>query len=627
MQASALAILLYFVFSTLAHAEEIGTVSVDVLPTGGKHQGIVLKAQTVDAVLSNQQGTVWADTKVWLRLHNPASKAITVPVSLPGPQLFPARLPLDLQILVDDAPVALTVSKGSSSAAETGSGLIRIPARGSVDVRLSYRQALFERDERDVYGYMLSGADQWAGNPESLRVTVEFMPPLTTDQLSSPVVPSPHQSDAHSLKWDWEGDWAKTRPSILLAFMTPAWWNEYGAARAAAARDDAGATEHIALAQHYRRLASLPSLPFEAEAAYHTRYYPSIIAELRLAIAASTSVSDTMQARTLLADVYRREADLAAPEAVAYYLQSAAEEIRLATGDDAATPDLNTFTADAYAKLAQSALERRLIEKGESGTASQLLNERFGPTAAVLPDAPRPLANQSLINVIHTAHRRTIGLTLEGSGNPEALSELVTETATALRGRSPIEIITDSNRLTLTLPFQDGAQLAQLQRTLAADLPAAPELALLGAVLSSAPVLRETATGPATSTWRFEERMDLTSAAARWYQFADRLTAAASAAAVTPELRQDSSGGVSQLQRALWAADASAWREMVRNSRVQYHMSIEDPEVSRTWEVPAGASRDLLVEVARWNVQRIRWVPLVAAVLVIGGAALLWRLG
>jgi len=269
-QAVASAVCLFALTASSVFAEDPGTAAVNLLPAKGQHRGIVLKSQTVDAVISEDQGKVWADTKVWLRLHNPASKPITVSVTLPGPQLAPAPLPAGLDVHVGKTPLKLAFSGDTDEGqVAVASAAIGVPARRSVDVSLVYRQTLPESQGVFTYTYQLAGAGQWAGTPESLRVTVELKPPIVMRSLLDAATPA-HHSNGQTLTWDWEAKWDASEVNIGLVFMSPSWFAEFETAKAAAVGQAAGADQHLLLSEHFagcllclpqRMMRSLPSSP------------------------------------------------------------------------------------------------------------------------------------------------------------------------------------------------------------------------------------------------------------------------------------------------------------------------------------------------------------------------------
>ena len=72
-------------------AETPPTGTLTVIPTDGKHRGIQLRGETVDATLRQTPDGVLADTILWVKLDNPGKAAVVMPVALGGPQRARAR--------------------------------------------------------------------------------------------------------------------------------------------------------------------------------------------------------------------------------------------------------------------------------------------------------------------------------------------------------------------------------------------------------------------------------------------------------------------------------------------------------------------------------------------------------
>jgi hypothetical protein len=464
----ATSLLLNLLFSLLlarpAGADFGGTAAVNVVPADGDPRGVELRTQTVDVTIGQDATGLWADTQAWFRLANPASKPVTVPVTLSGPPLpgLPTVLPADLRILVNDKPLAVAPAAPTGLATQ-----LALPARGQLSLRLGYRQSLPGLANLIIFAYPLAASDQWANTPESLRVTVRFSAPLAAGQLLGLAPPAP-KSDGQTYIWDWAAQ--RARQDVWLAFIAPAWWEEFSAVRAAAALPDAGAATHIALGERYRELAALLPLSFQSETDFHARYYPAAVAELHSAIAAATTSGtpqEELAARALLASLYRQQADRLGPEAGDAYLQLAAAEAQAALErspstalrTSAADPALHDLAADAYRRLAdraraqgdtaaadtylarlvavepvtetqpadqgqqsdslrrdvKTALAGQAVARGDLPAARQIISETFGAAAAWLPGAAPPVAAQAVVTVETGAGRRAITLTLTTS--------------------------------------------------------------------------------------------------------------------------------------------------------------------------------------------------------------------
>jgi hypothetical protein len=658
-QATLLALCLLALAITPAAADDSGTAAVNLLPTSGKHRGIVLKSQTVDAVILEEQGKVWADTKVWMKLQNPASKPITVSVSLPGPQMAPVPLPADLSVQVGKVPLQLVPSTAADSSQPTGAtAAIRIPARKSVDVRIAYRQALSDTNGVVTYGYLLDEAAKWAGTPESLRLTVTLKPSVSMRSLLA-ITPPAHRSDGQTMTWDWETDWGKLGANVGFAFMSPGWFAEFEAAQSAAANEDAGAADHLLLSRHYSRLASLQGSLLNAPFAFQSRYYPAAIAELQAALDSEGPTSEQAEAHSIMAKLYVEQAEQGNEPR---YLQAAAAEIRSALGDSEPDPDLVELAGRVFEELSgianaagegvaarhyveqfeeirafspqQAALSQatsqRLdqvalaLEQGNRGTARDLVASLVATQASDVPEASPPIVNQTSLMITTTPQGRQIVTHLGDDANLQEALELAAETERALRPHSPAKSVGAANSITLTLPGPPGPAMFVLQKELAEAVPDAPELALLHSVLADTSGYTETHTSLLRSTWQFTETVDLAPALRRWEGLAARLDAA------TPALPLGLSTTESErlrfMQRSLRASDAAAWRRFAASSTVDYRFEPTDPDTNYQWQVRAGESRQMFVQMAQWNSRSIHWAIVALSAAVAAIALLMWRL-
>jgi hypothetical protein len=662
-QAGILAAVL-FIMSYAPSSADPGTAAVNVVPADGKHRGIVLKSQTVDVALGQDNGHMWADTSVWLQLQNPASKTITVSVSLPGPQLSPDRVPLPspLDVRVNNMPLSVVPASPNDEAQPSeASAAIGLRARASADVRLSFRQDLPDEQGIIRFTYLLGGADLWAGNPESLRVTVKMDQTIDPRSLLQ-ASPAAHRTAGQTLTWDWESDWVKSKPSIDLIFMSPGWFPEFDSARTAAGGVNASAVAHLALGQHYQRLASLQTEPLVAAPIWHTRYYPAAVAELQAAITGSTSAGERAQIRALLADLYAREAEQAELDSRTHFLQAAASELELAVQDspsesplqESAAGVLNQLLQEAVAtgdssaiRIYQQRLERLKTasvalanqETTAAGDHSQTglaagsrntdaadasLSASDGPAAAIAPAAVPPLVTQTTITVTTASEGRTIELLLGRGENLSVASDLASGTANALRGHSAVQVIAGANKLTIELPVPAGAAMLDMQRALAAALPDAPELALLAAVLRDTSGAASTRSDLLSTTRSYSEHADLSRALGRWNQLDARPEAREPAPPQALPAAQ--SAGTPDTQLFTLDSDPAAWRNFAAASNVVYRFEDGETGTIREWQLRAGDTQEMSFETSIWNVGGVRWIAVALLALVTALAALIWHL-
>jgi hypothetical protein len=613
-------------------AETPPTGTLTAVPTDGKHRGIQLRAQTVDATLRQTPDGMLADTILWVKLSNPGKAAVVMPVALGGPQLGPRALPQILDVTLDNQPVDLARLEPFTARANGGPIIaytlpITVPLKGSAALRVHYSQRLTEQGGLVSYTYPITATARWSGTPESLRMTLTFSPPLPPDQVLSHM-PAARRTDRDGFTWHWDGQ--RPKASIGVAFMSPAWWREFVAARAAAATPAASPAEHLALSRFYRHLSEIPPPGFDAAADFYGRNFPSEIAEIQAALAAPVQGAPAERAaiHLRLAEILLAHAERLGSDADSAYLQSAAAELEAASTLDNTDASLRTTAAALYAQLAEAAgargdkataaqhlarvvalnatgqaappealaqaatLERATaaLAHGDLDAARRLVAEAYGPVAVTRADAPPPRANQAAVTVKTEPGERNISLRLTG-GDPAAIGALLADTASAWTALPPARADVRGDQITVTLPFTDSRELMALQARLAAALPDKPELALLAAALQPRRLTWEKRSTLLGSSERYVEQIDLGPAWQTWESQADQLEAASqgdSTAAENPKL--------AQLQRAFWAEDAAAWRKLAAESLGNYQASLTTTEPEKHWEAAAGATRLLDAE-------------------------------
>jgi hypothetical protein len=674
MQVTAFLLLLACLAFHHAQAAGPGTTPVAVAPAGGKHHGIQLRAETVDVAIKQENGQLWADTAVWLRLSNPATQTMAVDLAVPGPALaalsriISPTLPDDIKLTVEDEAQVLQPAKGGMVVP------IEIRGQGKVSVRVSYRQALPEVDGLAYYAYPLSVADQWSGTPESLRVSVKFDGVIPAEQILGQAPPA-DEYDGQTLTWQWSGKDAKD--NVWLAFMTPDWWAGLTAARKAAGSPDAGPDQRIALSRLYQHLAALPRLPFRPDIDLYSRYFPAAVGALQAttepanatgqaAIGAGSQSTDTAGIHAMLAELYQQQADRLGENAGDLYLQLAATEAETALTLGAKDQTLKDLAGNAYRQLAAragsggnqasageylarlAALEpsqqagagaeqqraarlqvaAQQVAHGDLQSARCILAETYGQDTAQVSGAAPPLANQAVVAMETRPKQRTIRLTLGDYREPVAVNALLDSAAVELQAVHEAKISYGTDWLEIALPYAQIADLANLQRRLAAALPADPELALLATALQSDQTtleIQETGTRRAAL---YTERADLEAARKVWEERADRLAAAASVAEEQANKQADDTQPAVQLarlQHILWTADAANWRALAEASRAEYSVHMEQAGLSRAWVVPGGSSRVMTAESSAWRYERLLAVVVASTLLVALAAYVVWR--
>jgi hypothetical protein len=492
-------------------------------------------------------------------------------------------------------------------------------------------------------------------------VTVGVKPPIVMRSLLDIAQPA-HRSDGQTLTWDWEANWGKSGVNVGLAFMSPGWFAEFETAQTAAASEDAGASQHIVLSQHYRRLASLPALLFDERSDFQSRYYPAAIAELQAALDSKGSSSEKAQAHSMLAELYMQQADQAEQGERVHYLQAAAAEVELALSGSAQQSDVLELAAKVFQELSDNANAagddatakgylRRLegmrasspqrppqtqsmndslsqatlaLDQGKTEVARNLIESLVEPQTATVPGAAAPLVSQTSLTVTTTPRGRQIVVHLGNGENPEKASELAARTVEALRKKEEGQAVATANTITLTLPGRPGPAMFALQRDLAAALPDAAELALLRSVLEGTRGSENLQTSQLRSTWRYTETVDLAPALLRWSEIAAGLEYTQDdPTEEAPDLQSEE---LQRVQRVLRGSDAAAWRRFAANSRVDYRFEPNTSDTNQEWQVGAGESRTMWIQESRWNLDRIHWTGIGLCAVVVGLAALVWRL-
>ncbi len=552
--------------STSVHADSTGTGSISVVPGNGGARGIQLRSQTVDLVIKEDATGAWADTDLRVQLYNRGATEVVMPIGIPGPQVSNTEMPEIAEAALGGRPLALIRVANPNGPEIQATATVTVPVRGSVDIRIRYRQALTIQDGLVSYAYLLVAGHVWAGAPESLRVSVTFARPLPPEQVLH-LAPTPHSPRPGTFTWEWGG--VKAPSNVGLAFMSSPWWQELQGDRAAAAAPEAGLNEHVALGERYWHVATLAPPVFAPRASFYERFASPAIAEWRAGIMSAkvdTSPAELAAARERLAGLYLSEGSREGGSAGQAYLQLAVSELteavtlnpedaelrasakslqqRLAEAaggrggeanagtHSAALRELNAVRvaqdADACARAEVLLLAYRAVEGGDFPNVRRILTGAFGADVLVLPDARPPHISQSLLDVSNAPGQRTLSLQLIDNTQGSAASEVVSEAVTALRGFS--DVIASGTVLTVTLTYSDPAVLLTWQDRLDAVLPDLPELALISSVLSTRHLAWPMNEDILTRTDGYQESVDLSKSLIAWETEAAKLEQAANEA-------------------------------------------------------------------------------------------------
>ncbi len=633
------ALILFGAIGVTARADAPGTTSVNMVPLRGKHRGIVLRSQTVDATIFEDAAGVWADTDIRYRLQNPDTKAITVTVALPGPRALPAGLPDGIEMRV--AGEAVELLPGTETA-EGGDPIlwtrISLPPKRSTDIQITYRQALPEQDGMVVFTYMSAASKDWARAPEGVKVNVRFRTPVEADSILS-VAPPPDESETGSMTWQWEGE--KNLADIGLVMMAPSWWAAYTAEREKAASAEATASDFVALAERYKNLAQLPLLPFQ-DVGFFDRFYPSAVSSLEEAVA-NPQVARSPEAAsvfTTLALLYDERARASGGDDRYLYTQLAADvAIRgLATGH--ADPGLRELASRVLEQALTLAQERNdadaarnyraqleSLQQGANGLSdddrerTRVLDEarlaldrkdyrqaRQLLAGLIATDAPAaPQVSALLIETSTTPGRRDIRVTSsdgEETGSGPALLQALHAALSKTTGAS---VNLDAQGLTITIPFIRASEMLAVQHALATRLPELPEAALLRDVLQAKELVFTAGTEPLRTTETYIEEISLQPCREQWLDIAKRLDDAASLMGAPDASASLQVNDTKRLMTSVLRHDAEAWRQLNASSRVVYRLRLSDAyQIEREWSAEPGAARLLTANATRWRDEQVK---------------------
>lgn len=660
--------LLVLVFGVLAcspksvHADSTETGSINVVPGNGGARGIRLRSQTVDLVVNEDASGAWADTDLRVQLHNRAASQVIMPIEIPGPQVSETAMPEISEATLGGRPLALTPTTTPDGVQIKATASITIPVRGSVDIRIRYRQALATQQGLTSYAYLLTAGNVWAGAPESLRVSVTFAKALPPEQILH-LAPAPGSPNRGTFTWEWGG--VKAPSNIGLAFMSSEWWRQMEEERAAAAMPEAGLRDHIALGERYWHMATLAPPVFAPRASFYERLSAQAIAEWRAGIAAAGLDTDPVElaaARERLAGIYLAEGSRIGETAGEVYLQLSLGELEKAVVLDPDNAELKASASAIRNLLAKATASRvaetienttdsvhqqlvldtaqndqgaraqadgillaqRAVEAGDFADARRILTSMLGPDVLRVSNGRPPRITQAHLHVANAPGLRTVTLKLMDNEHGVKASQVVSEAATALLGLA--DVLADGTAITLTLKYDDPIALLAWQDRLGAVLPDLPELDLLTSALSSRDLAWPVTANLLTRTHSYRENVDLRRSTLAWETEAARLEKAADEAGATGE-------PLSLLRAAIWRDDARAWREIGARSRAVYRVEVSgrdtgpdwllkrvhrlhhEDTAQRQWVVRAGEVRQLEASALAWRYDHL--IVFIAAMLIL----------
>ena len=598
--------------SRAVSADSTGTGSISVVPGNGGARGIRLRSQTVDLVINEDASGAWADTDLRVQLYNRGTSQVVMPIGVPGPQISETGMPEIAEATLDGLPLGLIRTASPDRPEVQATATITVPVRGSVDLRIRYRQALTTQGGLVSYAYPLTAGNVWAGAPESLPRLHDL---LTSAPAGAGAASRSGRTFAESRNLRVGMGGVKAPSNIGLAFMSSDWWKGLADDRAAAERPGPGSasTPHWASATGMWQHLRPPCLRRAPASTNGSPRRPLLSRRVGVATAqADTNPVELAAAHERLAGLYLAEGSREGGATGQAYLQLAVDELveaaALNPGDaelhasvnalkrqladaavshegempesaqDAFFQQLNTGSAaeDAEARAQNEGLlfSQRAVAAGDFTDARQILTSTFGAEVLGLPDAKPPRISQAFVYVDNAPGQRTVRLQLVDSEHGAAASQVIAEAEAALRGFS--DVIAGGTALTLTLPYSDPTDLLAWQDRLDALLPDLPELALLSSALSTRHLAWPVNEDIFTRTEGYQERVDLSKSTVAWEMEATKLEQAAEGA-------ESRGQPLDLLRAAIWRDDARAWRDIGDRSRATYRAEVSSSDAGPGW--------------------------------------------
>lgn len=404
-------------------------------------------------------------------------------------------------------------------------------------VRYGFRQDLGDSAlVRFTYG--LLPAANWKGNIGSARLTLNFPGFTTLEQIIAYDPPDP-EFDGKSLTWRHISKSPTANPT--LTFLRPSVWNDWQAKRRDVQTNPNNANARLVLGNLLRQLAQFDSPRRES-------FYGQATAELEMAVRLDPN---NRAARQALAALYEaRAGDATGPRNPAYVQLAIAQWEKLA--DDA---NARKQLAEDYFYLGLDAQTRRAFADAAAyyDKASALAPNGAGPLYtterlaaqrralnlvwanalleqndwdAALPKARAALGDTFLATIASPAFHitsayvttatstRTMRFTVTPLRTAETQNELSGVITTWRAAGADANLASDGANfiLTLNVPYRTPLELRDAMRTLAAQVPARAEWAIVRAVLSPNDIDWQATDEWLTHTIQYREAVDLSSA-------------------------------------------------------------------------------------------------------------------
>lgn len=466
-------------------------------------------------------------------------------------------------------------------------------------VEFDFQQDLGESSTpRITYG--LVPANNWKGNIGSARLTIKFPDSTTLEQLIAYDPPNP-TFDGDSFTWLFQNYQAPAQPYVTI--IKPSVWNDLLARRRAARQNPNDANARASLGNLYRTLAQIDSPKSEG-------FYAQAVAELETAARLDPNLKSVRQS---LAVLYEARAGPAAGPRKAAYVQLAAQNWEaLASGDasvrrqlaedyfylglDAQTrgafadaqkyynqatalapngagPLFTLDRATAQKRSLNIAWGRQSIERADYAVAIDRAQVALGDVFMKSFRAPDFTVTHTQVTTSLDTRTLVFNLTPFAS-TAEELKNAVSGVVTAARALGANGSVTSDNSniiLTITVPFQNAAQLSSRQTSLAKFLGEQPDWALVRAVLSPTEMAWSENSQSIVGPTRYREGVDIAGACASFNAQLQNI-----AQNLAPLENIPANDEERQFKRALLKSTQAAWQSALAQSGGLYRAGSDE---------------------------------------------------
>lgn len=492
---------------------------------------------------------------------------------------------------------------------------------------------------RFIYGML--PAVNWKGAIGSARLTLRFPRNTTLEQIVAYDPPDP-EFDGRSITWRFTTKEPPANPALTI--LRQSVWDDLNAKRRAAQQNPNDANARAALGNVLRQLAALDSpkrdsLAMQAiaeletavrldpnnriarqalGAVYETRAGaatgPRNVGYVQLAVAQWQVLQNDANARKQLAEDYfylgldaqtRRDFS----NASAYYDKAST----FAPGG--AGPLFTTDRMNAQRKSLNIAWARALLDQNDMASASSKARAALGDK--FMTQFTPPVFYVTRAQVTTSAQSRALTFTLAPYLAPGEMQNAASGVVASLRNAADVDANFTAEGLNIivsvTLPFENRAQLTAQLDALAKALPNRAEWSLVRAVLASNDFTWSESDEIFASTTSYREQVDLAAACDAFTAQSDEVTRNLSA--LQNISASDEEG---QLKRALLQSAQRGWQNALAFGRVTYRAGNEQARVD------ACAGQTLAWSSSVWKIERVGLAFLAVQVVGIPVVVLWW---